>query len=144
MFEVGDIHNVSEAIRDAVAPVFLLTGIGSMLGVFAGRLVRSIDRARLINRMDAGEREKYRHELSLVVRRVRWLRRSIALATVAALSVCVSIASLFVAVESGINMTNVVMWSFILSMCTIILALLCFLIEVLTTSGEVIVDAERH
>jgi len=33
-----DIHIVSEAIRDAVAPVFLLTGIGSILNVMVGRL----------------------------------------------------------------------------------------------------------
>ncbi|MEQ1767331.1 MAG: DUF2721 domain-containing protein, partial [Methylotenera sp.] len=51
MTPITDIHSVSEAIRDAVAPVFLLTGIGSILGVLIGRLGRSIDRARLLNDM---------------------------------------------------------------------------------------------
>ena len=43
---VTDIHLVSEAIRDAVAPVFLLTGIGSILNVMVGRLARAIDRCK--------------------------------------------------------------------------------------------------
>jgi hypothetical protein len=38
MTAIIDIHLVSEAIRDAVAPVFLLTGIGSILDVMVGRL----------------------------------------------------------------------------------------------------------
>lgn len=47
----SDIRDISEAIHDAVAPVFLLTGIGSILGVLVNRLGRSIDRARVINAM---------------------------------------------------------------------------------------------
>ena len=143
LIEISDVHNVSEAIRDAVAPVFLLTGIGSILGVITGRLVRAIDRARLINSMEFQERESHRLEIKFVVNRITWLRRAIALATLAALSVCVSIASLFISVESGINMPQVVMWSFIASMVSVILALMCFLFEIVLTSHEVIVDSKR-
>ena len=139
--EVSDVHNISVAIRDAVAPVFLLTGIGSILGVITGRLVRAIDRARLIHGMELQERDRI--ELKIVISRITWLRRAIALATLAALSVCVSIASLFISVESGINMPQVVMWSFITSMGSVILALMCFLFEIVLTSQEVIVHAKR-
>lgn len=141
--EVSDVHNISVAIRDAVAPVFLLTGIGSILGVITGRLVRAIDRARLIHSMELQERDGHRVELKIVISRITWLRRAIALATLAALSVCVSIASLFISVESGINMPQVVMWSFITSMGSVILALMCFLFEIVLTSQEVIVHAKR-
>lgn len=141
--EVSDVHNISVAIRDAVAPVFLLTGIGSILGVITGRLVRAIDRARLIHSMDLQARDNHRIELKIVISRITWLRRAIALATLAALSVCVSIASLFISVESGINMPQVVMWSFITSMGSVILALICFLFEIVLTSQEVIVHAKR-
>lgn len=141
--EISDVHNISVAIRDAVAPVFLLTGIGSILGVITGRLVRAIDRARLIHGMELQERDSHRVELKIVISRITWLRRAIALATLAALSVCVSIASLFLSVESGINMPQVVMWSFITSMGSVILALMCFLFEIVLTSQEVIVHAKR-
>lgn len=139
--EISDVHNISVAIHDAVAPVFLLTGIGSILGVITGRLVRAIDRARLIHGMELQERDRI--ELKIVISRITWLRRAIALATLAALSVCVSIASLFISVESGINMPQVVMWSFITSMGSVILALMCFLFEIVLTSQEVIVHAKR-
>ncbi|NOU24070.1 MAG: DUF2721 domain-containing protein [Methylotenera sp.] len=134
-----DIHSVSEAIRDAVAPVFLLTGIGSILGVLIGRLGRSIDRARLLNDMPSEKRAKVSDELAIIVRRTKWLRRAIGLATLAALCVCVSIVALFISVESGFKMPHIVLLAFISSMFSVILALLCFLREIVLASREVIV-----
>ena len=134
-----DIHEVSDAIRDAVAPVFLLTGIGSMLAVMTNRLSRAIDRSRVLNDVPIEQRVGFKDELDLIVRRTRWLRRAIALATVAALCVCISIATLFIGVEMGFNMPHVVMIFFISSMFSVILGLLCFLREIVLASREVIV-----
>ena len=139
MTPITDIHSVSEAIRDAVAPVFLLTGIGSILGVLIGRLGRSIDRARLLNDMPSEKRAKVSDELAIIVRRTKWLRRAIGLATLAALCVCVSIVALFISVESGFKMPHIVLLAFISSMFSVILALLCFLREIVLASREVIV-----
>ena len=136
---ITDIHAVSDAIRDAVAPVFLLTGIGSILGVLIGRLGRSIDRARVINDMQKDKREKFSGELRIIVKRTKWLRRAIGLATLAALCVCMSIATLFISVESGFKMPHFVLLAFISSMFSVILALLCFLREIVLASREVIV-----
>lgn len=136
-----DIHLVSDAIRDAVAPVFLLTGIGSILNVMVGRLARAIDRARKVNELTPAKRRLHKRELSITVRRITWLRLSIGFATLAALLVCVSIASLFVSVESGFNMPHMVLLSFISSMGAIIVALLCFLREILLTSNEAIISS---
>ncbi len=140
---ITDIHSVSEAIRDAVAPVFLLTGIGSILGVLIGRLGRSIDRARSLNDMPQEKREKFKDELRIIVKRTKWLRRAIGLATLAALCVCVSIATLFISVETGFKMPHVVLMAFISSMISVILGLLCFLREIVLASREVIVPY-RH
>jgi len=136
-----DIHLVSEAIRDAVAPVFLLTGIGSILNAMVGRLARAIDRARTVNELSPARRQHHKHELSITVRRITWLRVAIVFATLAALLVCVSIASLFISVESGFYMPRIVLLSFISSMLAIIVALLCFLREMLLTSKEVIISS---
>jgi hypothetical protein len=135
---ITDIHSVSEAIRDAVAPVFLLTGIGSILGVLIGRLGRSIDRARFLNDMPSEKREKFGQEFKIIVKRTKWLRRAIGLATLAALCVCVSIATLFISVETGFKMPHIVLLAFISSMFSVILALLCFLREIVLASREVI------
>ena len=134
---ITDIHSVSEAIRDAVAPVFLLTGMGSILGVLIGRLSRSIDRARSINDMLKEKRDKFDEELKIIVKRTKWLRRAIGLATLAALCVCVSIATLFISVETGFIMPHVVLLAFISSMFSVILSLLCFLREIVLASREV-------
>lgn len=141
---LGNIHQVTVAIRDAVAPVFLLTGIGSMLGVMTSRLGRAIDRARLLNEMPTEKRIKYSDELDIIVRRTKWLRRSIGLVTLAALCVCISIASLFVGVEMGFNVPHVVMLSFIASMFSVIFGLLCFLREIVLASREVIVPYKHE
>ena len=141
---LGNIHQVTVAIRDAVAPVFLLTGIGSMLGVMTSRLGRAIDRARLLNEMVPEKRVKYSDELDIIVRRTKWLRRAIGLVTLAALCVCISIASLFVGVELGFNVPHVVMISFIASMFSVIFGLLCFLREIVLASREVIVPYKHE
>jgi hypothetical protein len=143
MTPITDIHLVSSAIRDAVAPVFLLTGIGSILNVMVGRLARAIDRARVLNELTSEKRKQYKHELYLIVQRITWLRVAIGFSTLAALLVCISIASLFLSVESGFSMPHMVLLSFISSMGAIIVALLCFLREILLTSKEMIVSSNQ-
>ena len=138
---ITDIHLVSEAIRDAVAPVFLLTGIGSILNVMVGRLGRAIDRARTVNSLDPDIRKDHKHELSVTIRRITLLRIAIGFATAGALLVCISIASLFISVESGFNISHLVLISFISSMGAIIVSLICFLREILLTSNEAIVSS---
>ena len=41
---------IAHVIQLSVAPVFLLSGIGAMLGVMASRLARIVDRARVLER----------------------------------------------------------------------------------------------
>jgi cation transporter-like permease len=141
---ITDIHAVSEAIRDAVAPVFLLTGIGSILGVLIGRLSRSIDRARLLNEMPIETRMSFHDELHIIVRRTKWLRRAIAFVTLAALCVCISIATMFVSVETGFKTPHIVAITFITAMCSMIIGLLCFLREIVLASREVIVPFKHE
>ena len=74
MTPITDIHLVSEAIRDAVAPVFLLTGIGSILNVMVGCLDRAIDRVRIVNALAPEKRQEHKCELNVTVTRTTWLR----------------------------------------------------------------------
>lgn len=135
---LSNIHLVSAAIRDAVAPVFLLTGIGSFLAVMTSRLGRAIDRARYLNELPEEVLIKHKDDLKLLIKRTKWLRRAVALATFAAFAVCISIATLFLGVELGINMSHMVLLSFITSMFSVIFGLLCFLREIVLASREVI------
>ncbi len=132
----SDIRDISEAIHDAVAPVFLLTGIGSILGVLVNRLGRSIDRARAINAMSDEHFNQNIVELEIILRRTCWMRWSVGLFIFAGLFVALSIGSVFVGVELGMNLSHVVLISFITAMMSLTIGLLCFLREIILAAQE--------
>jgi hypothetical protein len=134
----SDIHDVSFAIRDAVAPVFLLTGIGSILSVLVNRLGRAIDRARHLNALNSDQRKKFLDELDIIVRRTTWMRWSVGLFIFAGLCVSLSIASIFIGVASRVNITDFVLITFITAMISLNFGLLSFLREIILASQEVI------
>lgn len=138
-----DIHDISFAIRDAVAPVFLLTGIGSLMSVLVNRLGRAVDRARHLNSLDAAQRSNYAEELAIILSRTTWMRRSVALFIFAGLCVSLSIAAVFVGVAIGAKLSMFVLLTFILAMVSLIFGLLCFLREILLATGEVIAPLRR-
>ena len=134
----SDIHEVSVAIRDAVAPVFLITGIGSFLAVLVNRLGRAIDRARNLNALNREQRQKFLAELDIIVRRTAWMRWSVGLFIFAGLCVSLSIASIFIGVATKISLSDFVLIAFITAMFSLIFGLLCFLREIILASQEVI------
>lgn len=134
----SEVIDVSVAIRDAVAPVFLLTGIGSFLGVLVNRLGRAIDRARTLNALQHEQRRKFIDELDIIANRTVWMRWSVGLFIFAGLCVSLSIASIFIGVAIGITLPHFILVTFIASMFALIFGLLCFLREIILASQEVI------
>lgn len=60
MLETITAADIAHVIQLSVAPVFLLAGIGSILGVMANRLARVVDRARILEgRMATTEGAEY-------------------------------------------------------------------------------------
>jgi len=45
---MNEIDEIAHIIQLSIAPVFLLTGVGTLLNVLSGRLARIIDRARVL------------------------------------------------------------------------------------------------
>lgn len=116
-----------------MAPVFLLTGIGSFLSVLVNRLGRAVDRARNIKAMNTGQDELHFDELGLIIARVAWMRFSIGLLFIfAGLCVSLLIALIFIGVATEISFHNFVLMTFITSMFALIFGLLCFLKEIIT------------
>lgn len=133
-----DIREISTAIHDAVAPVFLLTGIGSFLGVLVNRLSRAIDRARNLNALNVDQRKSFLEELDLIAVRTSWMRWSVGLFIFAGLCVSLAIASIFIGVAINIHLSSFVLMTFITAMFSLIFGLLCFLREIILASQEVI------
>ena len=103
MGDVGDLpsmQGVGEVIRLAVAPVFLLSGVGIMLTLFTNRLARAVDRGRELERQlaagPAAQRaQDLRPSLATLARRGRLLSLAITLCTICALLVSVVVVVLF-------------------------------------------------
>ena len=138
------IFNITRVIQLSVAPVFLLTALGTLLGVFSTRLGRIVDRWRiLLERIRsappdrAAELEK---ELQLLKLRRKLVNTAITFATAAALLVCVLIATAFVGSVLHWDFSHTVAGLFIAVMAVFIGALLSFLTEVLVAVGNVRIE----
>jgi hypothetical protein len=129
-----EVVDIAHAIELAVAPVFLLSGIGVFLGVLTNRLARIVDRARRVGESlrgaGDGAPEEAREQLSVAARRSRFINVSITLSTVAALLVALVVALLFASTFVPINLAGSVAVLFVLAMIALVGALLSFLLEV--------------
>lgn len=134
MQEPSAIVGVSHVIQLAVAPVFLLTGVGAILSVLINRLARVVDRFRnleCVQQKTSGPAlESIRDEMNLLSRRARMIHWAIGLCTSCALLVCLVIAMLFVGSAVSINLSTAIAILFVLAMLALVLGLLCFLREI--------------
>jgi ABC-type phosphate transport system permease subunit len=125
---------IVHAIQLAIAPVFLLTGVGALLSVMATRLSRVIDRARRLEgnwkHLTESERASATRELGILEKRAHLASWAINFCASAALLVCAVIAALFLDVFMGTNLKWLVGTLFIFAMIALIGGLISFLREV--------------
>jgi hypothetical protein len=133
--------DITHSIQLAVAPVFLLTGIGTIIGVLTTRLGRVIDRTRRLVELretaDAKHKHKLDGELHVLVRRRHLVNRAIVSGTAAALLVCITIAVTFIGQLAEVHVGPIIAALFVLSMLAAIAALVLFLMEVLAATTSV-------
>lgn len=140
MRELYDISNIAHAIQLAVAPVFLLTAIGAILGVMANRLGRVIDRARTLEgRLESAppaESAAIKAHLKILSRRAKMINLALTFCTMTALLVCTVIALLFSGSFVRFDITIPVAALFIMAMVLLVLGLLWFLREVFLATAS--------
>ena len=134
---IRDFQNVSaiaHVIQLSVAPVFLLTAIGTMLSVMTNRLGRVIDRARVLEaRLETASGEGIPHlhtYLATLSRRADLIGHAITLCTCTAVLVCTVIALLFLGDYLRYDMSLPVAMLFILAMLLLVAGLINFLREI--------------
>jgi hypothetical protein len=135
MHELTSIPDVAHVIQLSVAPVFLLTGVGAILGVLINRLGRIVDRFRVLEH-HAGE-EEAESGMRVMERRARMIHWAIGLCTSCALLVCMVIAALFVGSITGVELSTLIAVLFIAAMLALVAALLCFLREITLAKGSI-------
>lgn len=116
--QLGDISHI---IQLAIAPVFLLTGVGTKLAVLTNRLARIIDRSRVIEkRLKEDGAAEAQAELFTLYRRAHLINRAIALSTSCGLLVCVVIAALFIGDALNLGLAKFIALCFVLGMLSLI------------------------
>ena len=134
MLQTPAIPDIARVVQTAVAPVFLLSGVGVTLTVLTGRLARVIDRARLLeSRLAAAppsEAGTLHAALAALRRRAQLINRALTLSTACAILVCVVIAALFVGAFFRLDLSVVIAALFVLAMAAFIGGLVSFLREI--------------
>lgn len=130
----SQLTDISHVIQLAVAPVFLLTGIGTLLNAMNTRLGRIVDRRRVMqDRMCGAEGAlltQCHAELEQLAIRSRWVYQSMFCAVLSALLICLVVASAFLGALLHIDWSRVVAALFVLAMAALIVSLGTFLREV--------------
>jgi Protein of unknown function (DUF2721) len=149
MFESSanlSVNTVAEIVRLAVAPVFLLSGIGAFLNVCASRLSRIVDRSRdlepLLLASRGAEHDRWLGELRVLDRRMSLVSWAISLSVVSAVLICAVVVLLFGASLTALHVATTIAWLFIGSMIAIGLGFAVFLVETRVGSRAVRVRSE--
>ncbi len=136
MFFATDLSTIAHGIQLAVAPVFLLTAVSAMIGTVAGRLGRIIDRARKVEeRIEAAPGSDPMTpaytELAGLRQRGRLVNLCIALLTLCAILIGLTIVALFLGETTELQIFRLATTFFLAGVVCFLLALLCFLTETL-------------
>ncbi len=125
---------VMHGIQLALAPVFLLTAVSGMIAAVSGRLARVIDRARKLE-----DQLRTVHDEAFVARalaelgelrlRGRIVNASVALLTLCAFLIGLTVIVLFIGETTDFESARVPLLAFIGGVACFLLALLCFLAD---------------
>jgi len=128
------VTDVARAIQLALAPVFLLTGIAGLLNVMTNRLARIVDRARALGEGSAVAplpgQESIAVRLYRLERRRHFTSIAITSCTIAALLLCLVVATLFFEAMSDARLSWLVGILFTGSTLALVVGLAYFLREV--------------
>ena len=135
------VSEVAEIIQLAVAPVFLLAGIGAFLNVCASRLARIVDRARSIEPRLLGSRgaehDRLQGEIRILDRRMALVSRAIWLSVLSAVLTCAVVVLLFAGSLLDAEFGTSIALLFIVTMIAIGLGFGVFLLETRVASRAV-------
>ncbi len=126
--------DIVTVLQTALAPAFLLVGIGAMLNLFAGRLARIIDRSRdlqeLFKSTTGKDHDLVVAELGDLQLRIKIVNSAIFLSVISAIIACALIGMLFIMELTGVDFSLVIGGAFIVAISLLSIALVQFLREV--------------
>lgn len=134
----ASIEGIVHVIQVALTPIFLLSGIASLLGVFSGRLARVADRAHaLTDRLETAEgaeRSRLQRHLAYLHHRTRALDVAVVLGALAGGATCAAALLLFVGTLRDGTGAVFLFVAFGFGLLSTAAALTAFLVEMLMAS----------
>ena len=128
------VFDITRTIQLAIAPVFLLTAIGTIINVLIGRLARAVDRRRILEEhlpQYSDDRHEYAvRELRMLNERIVLVLWSTTLAVLSALLVCLLIGTAFAGAYVALDLSRPVAILFIAAVVALTGCLLLFLREI--------------
>tara|TARA_R110001599_G_scaffold64023_3_gene178718 strand:- start:314776 stop:315225 length:450 start_codon:yes stop_codon:yes gene_type:complete len=132
------LSDVGHIIQLSVAPVFLLTGVGSTMMVLTNRLARIVDRSRVLEEklgaVEDATRIACQNELHILYARAHMINRAIILSVACAFMVSLVIVSLFVGDAFSLELSKVIASFFVLGMLCLLGSFSFLLREILTAT----------
>jgi len=139
--------DIAHLIQTAIAPVFLLTGVASTLGVLTNRLSRIVDRARVLEQQLAGhpgEAAALHGALQVLARRAHHINVAISLSTIAALLVALVVVTLFANAWLRSELGLLIALLFVGAMVCLSAAFISFFVEVRIAVASLRIGMQHH
>jgi hypothetical protein len=128
------VPEIAGVIQLAVAPVFMLTAVGTIIAALNIRLGRAVDRRRDLEErlagMSAEEAPFAREELAVIARRIRFVYLAILFAVTSGLFICLLIAGAFLGAFVRADLSYTLGAMFVFAVLALVCGLLFFLREV--------------
>jgi len=128
------VSDIVRIVQLVVAPVFLLTAVGTIIAALNSRLGRAVDRRRVLEAalrgLGAAEAQNAQDELAQIGRRIHYVYLAIVFAVLCALFVCLMIAGAFIGALVSAELTRTIAALFVLAMLALIGSLVLFLREI--------------
>ena len=152
MISPVETNTISNMIQLSIAPVFLLAGIGALLNVFTGRLVRIIDKIDKLDKYeyenpklmeDKKNQQMVRQRRKNLATRMINTNRAILFGTITGLLISLVIITIFLSSFFHFQHTLLIATLFILSISSLIISFVLFLRELFYTT-KFINDKESY
>lgn len=135
------VSQVAQTIQLAVAPVFMLAGVGAFLNVCAGRLARVIDRARAVEKWvlstRGAEHDRMVAEIRVLDKRMSVVNGAIFLSVASGCSICLVVMLLFSAELFNAHVGSAIAVIFIIAMLLQTAAFATFIQEIRLASRTI-------
>ncbi len=140
--DIFEMHvtEISSVVQMAIAPAFMLAGIGTFLNVMTTRLSRVIDRALETARngdfsASVDEEDAVARLRDMLAVRAKLLNRAIGLCSVAAVLICALIGFMFLDALMRLDLSTAIGMLFVVAMMTMMSGLVLFMREVFVATA---------